>query len=163
MNKIYHILFAGFLSITAAWGCEKRVYEPKELQNLISDKLVSCSMRYTTSQEKEKEFLLTCQTDTSTCNFPRADVSGIVVEVIATSLSRYKGPDAIKRLKEDLDQCGVKGLILSGGWENNYINGKINGVEAVEAVSPFTLKKLTEDELQRITNYFENQKVAYQR
>lgn len=135
-----------------------------------TDTYIECGMEYKWGEEK-KIFKMECfprqkiaseqfpARVLSDCNFPGADShyeknNGLWDFEMAT----YLGPNAVERAKKDFDDCGVEGIILSGGeWEAMPIGGTY---PIADAVSPFTLDRITEDEVEKLAFHFQGQTVA---
>lgn len=129
-----------------------------------TNRYITCHLEYDWIESDEpaksgfdkNTFSLNCRYDRGitgemTCGFPNA---GCGLE--------YKGSQALARAKQDFDASGIEGLILDGGfWE---VIGCCSGNYLItDAVSPFTLKRLTERELGDIAHLFENQVVGARR
>lgn len=123
-----------------------------------TNRYITCHLEYDWIESDEpaksgfdkNTFSLNCRYDRNitgemTCGFPNA---GCGLE--------YKGPQALARAKQDFDACGIEGLILDGGWDSetgrNYL--------IADGVSPFTLGRITENELEDIAKHFEKQTVG---
>lgn len=175
MSKLYQTLMALFT--TATMACAGDRFTPKEVESKYAHHL-GCSLEYVWQEEdgqleKKKEFAFNCQVnervrncmDTSpsdrilpNCNFPSADENYVQKGILPREIAKYKGNNALQRAKADFDACGIEGIIFDGGWwDAEVIAGQY---PIADAVSPFTLKRLTESELNQVDSIFNCQAVA---
>lgn len=92
------------------------------------------------------------------CDFPNADTNYNCEQCSPTEIVRYAGEGSLGRARTDFDGCGIEGLVLSGGWWEAFVYSGVFPV--MDAVSPFTLDRLTIDEFHDIDDYFGNQTVG---
>ncbi len=151
-----------------------KIFTPKYVKSQTVQ-YMTCAMKYPWNSERQETdkgiFVLDCH-----YNRQMSEVSDKLLPSckapLADSNTNYKGDDgeaqhlkyygenALARAKRDFNECGIEGLILHGGeWQ---VAGCCGGgtYPITEAVSPFTLRRLTESELRNIANTFENQTVA---
>lgn len=174
MRRLYATMVALLATATLALGCgsKSKVTTPEEVK-AKSDTYMTCHMTYDFNKNQGgwlDVFELSCHPSKKNpdsryesnvlpdCDFPNSDYNYVCEQCNPTEIVRYKGDTAISRAKKDFDSCGIDGLILDGGWWEAYVLGGTFPI--MDAVSPFTRERLTEDELETIASTFDQQVVG---
>lgn len=114
----------------------------------------SSVVQYCFRPEPSRKFLLPFCAELNAPNEPLRNLP--TMPAVPTQDFQYKGRNALAIAKQDFDQCGIEGIILHGGWV--YDTGR--NYQITDGVSPFTLGRITENELGDVAEHFKNQIVG---
>lgn len=167
--RLYHSILAATIALISLCGgnnsCEcanhpinnPDIFKPGEM-------VATCSLQTQRTPYNSGIFELECWfTDgyraTTSCDFSQADETAIVEDnpmIFLAQFADYRGSYALEKARTDFNKCPqLKGIAISG---SRHKEGKLSFVNS--AVSPWTLDQITEEELQKVANKFNRQKVA---
>ena len=171
MRRLYSTIIAVLTVATFSlgYGSGSKVTTPEKVKSKSSS-YMTCHMTYDWEKGWVERFRLSCfpsrkipdsQYESNVlpdCDFPNSDTNYVCEECNPTEIVKYKGDQALVRAKKDFDSCGIDGIIFDGGWWEAHV---FSGTYPImDAVSPFTLSRLTEAELKTIAGSFDRQIVG---